>query len=101
MIRAHLLAEIKPRSVGPACVPLQPHHLVHYNAVCVILRKRLNDQKRKEESNIKAAKNTDISSVYSMKPTVEQVTEQWMRAIVKRVCHLTWEMTLSSEQLYS
>jgi hypothetical protein len=85
MIRAHLLAEIKPRSVGPVCVPLLPHHLLQYNAVCVILRKRLHDAKRTEENKIKAAKNTtDISSVFSMKPTVEQVTEQWMRAIVKK-----------------
>jgi hypothetical protein len=83
MIRAHLLAEIKPRGVGPVCTPLLPHHLLQYNAVCVVLRKRLHDAKRTEENKIKAAKNTtDISSIFSMKPTVEQVTEQWTGCVL-------------------
>ena len=84
MIRAHLLSEVKPRSVGPACQP-KANYQQEYKEVCVILRRRIHDAKHKEANQIKAVKNTtDISSVFNMSPTVEQVTEQWMRALVKK-----------------
>jgi hypothetical protein len=57
MIRAHLLPEIQPRSVGKAC-ELKPEHQQTYKDVCAILRKRLQDAKRKVDNQIKASKNT-------------------------------------------
>ena len=82
MIRAQLLKEVKPRSVGPACQPQANYHQ-EYKEVCVILRRRIQETKHKEANQIKAVKNTtDISSVFNMSPTVEQVTEQWMRALL-------------------
>ena len=84
MIRAHLLSEVKPRSVGTACQP-KAEYQQEYKEVCVILRRRIQETKHKEANQIKAVKNTtDISSVFNMSPTVEQVTEQWMRALVKK-----------------
>ena len=70
MIRAHLLPEIQPRSVGKACEP-KPEHQQTYKDVCAILRKRLQDAKRKVDNQIKASKNTtDISSVFNTKPSI-------------------------------
>ena len=84
MIRAHLLPEIQPRSVGKACEPL-PEHLQTYKDVCAILRKRLQDAKRKVDNQIKASKNTtDISSVFNTRPSVADVNEQWIRAFVRK-----------------
>ena len=84
MIRAHLLAEVKPRNVGPACKP-EPSYSQQYKGVCVVLRRRMHDVKQKEANQIKAAKTaTEVSSVFNMRPSVEQVTEQWMRALIKK-----------------
>ena len=70
MIRAHLLPEIQPRSVGKACEP-KPEHQQTYKDVCAILRKRLQDAKRKVDNQIKASKNTtDISSIFNTKPSI-------------------------------
>ena len=66
MIRAHLLSEVKPRSVGPACQP-KAQYQQEYKEVCVILRRRIQETKHKEANQIKAVKNTtDISSVFNM-----------------------------------
>ena len=84
MIRAHLLPEIQPRSVGKACEP-KPEHQQTYKDVCPILRKRLQDAKRKVDNQIKASKNTtDISSVFNTRPSVADVNEQWIRAFVRK-----------------
>jgi len=45
MIRAHLLAEVTPRSVDKPCQP-KTNHLPRYREVCAILRKRLHDATR-------------------------------------------------------
>ena len=83
MIRAHLLPEIKPRSVGAACQPKVVHRQT-YKEVCAILRGRLQNARRKEANEIKAAQNTtEIPTVFNLKPSGEQVTEQWMRTLVK------------------
>ena len=83
MIRAHLLAEIKPRSVGAVCQP-NFHHRQTYKEVCAILRGRLQNAKRKAANEIKAVQNTtEIPTVFNLKPSAEQVTEQWMGACVK------------------
>ena len=84
IIRSHLLAEVKPRNVGPACKP-EPSYSQQYKGVCVVLRRRMHDVKQKEANQIKAAKTaTEVSSVFNMRPSVEQVTEQWMRALIKK-----------------
>ena len=84
MIRAHLLAEVKPRNVGPACKP-EPSYSQQYKGVCVVLRRRMHDVKQMKANQIKAAKTaTEVSSVFNMRPSVEQVTEQWMRALIKK-----------------
>ena len=89
MIRAHPLSKSshvaldQPVNQKPTTTKSTPRVQGSLLEVCVILRRRIHDAKHKEANQIKAVKNTaDISSVFNMSPTVEQVTEQWMRALL-------------------
>jgi hypothetical protein len=81
IIRNHLLTSEK-RSVK-ACIPRV--EIARYKEVCATLQQRKQDSKRQEDNKIKAQNNTvEITSVFNMKPTAVEVTEQWMRAIVQK-----------------
>lgn len=81
IIRNHLLTSEK-RSVT-ACIPRV--EIARYKEVCATLQQRKQDSKRQEDNKIKAQNNTvETTSVFDMKPTADQVTEQWMRAIVQK-----------------
>lgn len=81
IIRNHLLTSEK-RSVK-ACIPRV--EIARYKEVCATLQQRKQDSKRQEDNKIKAQNNTvEITSVFNMKPTADEVTQQWMRAIVQK-----------------
>lgn len=93
-IRQHLDKSVKPRHVK-ACQP-GINHFQRHAEVVTVLRERAAEVRRKEDlrtnrdkaKGLVAAMNTstpgDLNSALLMRPKPEQVTEQWMRALVKK-----------------